>query len=148
VGDTSHAEGAEGAFGDHIIEDIGGGRYVAYAHLKPGSIPAQVKKGAVLSPGQLIGNVGNTGNSQEPHLHFQLMNRPSGVVSHGLPFVFDSQLLEGRISEADSDKVDEAKTVPIDRTGAPALKRNLMPARNGVFGFNLSRLAPPASPED
>ena len=129
----------EGFSGNRIIKDIGGGRYVAYEHLKPGTIPARVRKGAVLRPGELIGRVGNSGNSSSPHLHFQLSNRPSAFDSHGLPFVFDTQLLEGRLlSEADADKADAGAPVTIDRTGA-GIKRDLMPARNDMFGYNLSR---------
>jgi hypothetical protein len=59
-------------------------------------------------------------------------------VATGLPFVFDTQLLEGRLSEADADVVPDGATVTIDRTVA-GVKRDLMPARNDVFGFNLSR---------
>ena len=93
----------------------------------------------MLRPGELIGRVGNSGNSSSPHLHFQLMNRPSAFESHGLPFVFDTQLLEGRLlSEADATKADAGEAVTIDRTGA-GVKRNLMPARNDVFGYNLDR---------
>lgn len=36
--------------GNSVIEDIGGGRFVTYAHLKSGSIPAAVRKGARLIP--------------------------------------------------------------------------------------------------
>jgi hypothetical protein len=128
--------GGEGAPGNHVILDIGNGRYVAYAHLMLNSIKVVV--GQRVQVGEQIANLGNTGNSFEPHLHFQLMNRSSFPQSHGLPFVFDTQLLEGRISEADTDKLDLGMVVPIDRTGA-GTKRNLMPERNGVFGFNLSR---------
>jgi hypothetical protein len=130
--------------GNHVIEDIGGGRYVEYAHLKPGTIPAGVRKGAVLSPGELIGRVGNSGNSDLPHMHFQVMDRPSPFDAQGLPFVFDTQLLEGHAPELQSlgdlqfAKVLSGAPVPIDRTGA-GVKRNLMPARNDIFGYNLSR---------
>ena len=129
------AEG-EDTPGNHVILDIGDGRYVAYAHLMPNSI--KVKMGQHVQVGQLIANLGNTGNSDEPHLHFQVQNGPSFVRSHGLPFVFDTQRLEGRIAEADSTNVDQGIVVPIDQTGA-GVKRNLMPSRNDVLGFNLSR---------
>jgi len=128
-------EGA--APGNHVILDIGGGRYVAYAHLKPGSVV--VKVGQHVQVGQLIGNVGNSGSTVAPHMHFQVMDGPSFFASHSLPFVFDTQVFEGHVSEADIDNVDQGMVVAIDRTGAPAVKRNLMPARNDVFGFNLSR---------
>ena len=125
----------EGAPGNHVILDIGGGHYVAYAHLKPNSIKVTV--GQHVRVGQQIASVGNTGNSNEPHMHFQVMDRPSFVRSHGLPYVFNRQLLEGRISEADTTNVDDGIVVPIDRTGAGP-KRNLMPSRNDVLGFNLN----------
>ena len=85
--------------GNSMVEDIGGGRYVGYGHLKPGSIPAWVRKGARLRPGDLIGRVGNSGNSTNPHLDFEVMDAPSPSFADatGLPFVFDTQLLEGTV---------------------------------------------------
>lgn len=44
------------------------------AHLKLGSI--RVRVGETVKPGQVIGLCGNSGNSSEPHLHFQIMNTP------------------------------------------------------------------------
>jgi hypothetical protein len=131
--------------GNRVVEDIGGGRYVTYAHLKPGSIPAAVRKGARLSTGELIAHVGSSGNSAAPHLHFQVQDGPVHIDATGLPFVFDTQLLEGRAPEpivADVTKPDADwfKGVPetIDRTGA-GVRRGQLPERNGVFGYNLSR---------
>ena len=128
--------------GNHVIEDIGAGRFVMYAHLKPGTIPARVRKGAVLSPGELIGRFGSSGNSDVPHLHFQVMDRPSPLDAHGLPFVFDTQLLEGHAPElvppSQFATFLSGAPLPIDRTGA-GLRRDLMPARNDVFGYNLSQ---------
>ena len=31
----------------------------------------------------------NSGNSTEPHLHFQIMDRPSTLAANGLPYAFD-----------------------------------------------------------
>ncbi len=126
------------AGGNSVIEDIGSGHYVAYGHLKPGTIPAWVRKGARLRTGDLIGRLGNSGNSDAPHLHFQAMDGPSFLDATGLPFVFDSQLLEGRVSESAAAGLAGGAPVPIDRTGAGS-RRDLMPAGNGVFGYNLSQ---------
>ena len=104
------------------------------------SSPARVRKGAVLTPGELIGRVGNSGNSTAPHLHFDVRDRPTDLDSTGLPFVFDTQLREGRVSEADLEikgRFESGVPVTIDRTGA-GLRVNLMPARNDLFGYNLS----------
>jgi hypothetical protein len=136
VGTVSLPPGEDGP-GNRVVEDIGSGRYVGYAHLKPGSIPAWVRPGTRLRPGDLIGRVGNSGNTQAPHLHFQVMDAPSFFDATGLPFVFEAQLLEGRVSEAEAEGSLQGVALPIDRTGA-GVRRGQMPARNGVFGYNLS----------
>lgn len=137
VGTISNVTAAT-AGGNSVIEDIGSGRYVAYGHLKPGTIPASVRKGTRLSAGDLIGRLGNSGNSDAPHLHFQVMDGPSFLDATGLPFVFDSQLLEGRVSESAAEDLARGAPVAVDRTGA-GLQRDLMPSGNGVFGYNLSQ---------
>ena len=134
--------------GNGIVEDIGGGRYVGYAHFKPGSIPAGVRPGARLRAGDLIGRVGNSGNSNAPHLHFQVMDAPSSsfLDATGLPFVFDTQLLEGTVPTPNSAQAIQAleqawvggAALPVDRVGAGVVRSGQMPARNGVFGYNLS----------
>src|SRR6202047_99486 len=63
----------EEADGNLVILDLGGGRYALYAHLDPGSV--RVHKGDAVKRGQVIGLVGNTGNSLAPHLHFHVMSR-------------------------------------------------------------------------
>jgi hypothetical protein len=52
--------------------------------------------------------------------------------------VFDTQLLEGTVPTQDVDFSGGAP-LTVDRTGAGAVRREQMPARNGVFGYNLSR---------
>ena len=57
------------ADGNSIILDLGEQRYALYAHLQPGSI--KVRRGEKVHLGQVIGLVGDTGNSIVPHLHFR-----------------------------------------------------------------------------
>jgi hypothetical protein len=61
--------------GNTIVLDIGGGRYVVFAHLQQGS--ALVRAGQSVTRGQRIAAVGHNGNSISPHLHVQVQDRPS-----------------------------------------------------------------------
>jgi hypothetical protein len=67
--DLEHPEG------NIVVIDIGEGRYVLYAHLKQGS--ARVRVGDRVVSGQDIGLVGDSGNSDEPHLHIQVQSSPT-----------------------------------------------------------------------
>ena len=75
-------------FGNHVVLDLGGDRYALYAHLQPGSL--RVKTGDRLQRGQVLGLVGNSGNSTEPHLHFQITDGIVPLESEGLPYAIDS----------------------------------------------------------
>ena len=44
--------------------------------------------------GQPIGRIGQTGNSEAPHLHFQVTDGPDPLYSRGLPVVFDNVRVE------------------------------------------------------
>jgi murein DD-endopeptidase MepM/ murein hydrolase activator NlpD len=70
--------------GNHVVLDLGGGRFAFYAHLQPGSL--RVKTGDRVTRGQVIGLVGNSGNSTEPHLHFHVSDGVSPLGSEGLPY--------------------------------------------------------------
>ncbi len=74
------------AGGNHVIVDIGNGHYAFYAHMKPHSMPPAIKVGAFVSAGQVLGQVGNTGSSTEPHLHFHIVNGPSFLAAQGIPY--------------------------------------------------------------
>jgi Peptidase family M23 len=87
--------------GNHVVLRIGPGIYVLYAHLVPGS--ARVRVGQRVRRGQLLGRLGNSGNSATPHLHLQVQITRS-FLSDGLPFVFDRFQLIGQITEPVSDE--------------------------------------------
>ncbi|MFJ4206474.1 M23 family metallopeptidase [Streptomyces sviceus] len=53
-------------YGNHVFIDTGR-EIVKLAHLRPGSVT--VANGDIVRAGQLLGEVGNTGNTTEPHLH-------------------------------------------------------------------------------
>lgn len=72
--------------GNHIVQDIGGGLYAGYAHIIPGTIT--VKAGEQVHRGQVLGRLGNSGNSSEPHLHIQVCDAPSFLICEGVPMEF------------------------------------------------------------
>ncbi|GAA2089041.1 M23 family metallopeptidase [Actinomadura alba] len=85
--------------GNHVILDLGDGVYAAMAHLRRKSV--RVRKGQRVTAGEQLAECGNSGNSSEPHLHFQLMDHPSVLVAAGLPFAFDRYEIGGATVEGD-----------------------------------------------
>ncbi|MFB3147855.1 MAG: M23 family metallopeptidase [Thermodesulfobacteriota bacterium] len=83
--------------GNHVVLDLGNGQYVFYAHVQPNSII--VKEGDTVKRGQVMGKLGNTGNTSAPHLHLHVMASPYTLGSNGLPYVFDQFDLLGRTTD-------------------------------------------------
>ncbi len=82
--------------GNHVVLDLGDGVFAFYAHLQKGSV--RVAAGDRVKRGQLLGKLGNTGNTSGPHLHFHLMESPSVLGSNGIPYVIDSFAIAGQVS--------------------------------------------------
>lgn len=109
--------------GNHVIMDIGNGLYAFYAHMQPGSVG--VKVGDKVTRGQVLGLLGNTGNSTEPHLHFQICSANSDLGSEGLPYAFAWFELQGRGQQWKSSG-----------SHAPAVKREMeIPTEDQVVRF-------------
>ncbi|MFD5426273.1 M23 family metallopeptidase [Streptomyces sp. NPDC127084] len=85
-GTVRYLAGRGPLLGNHLVLDLGDGTYAAYAHLQRGSL--RVREGDRVSSGQLIAHCGNSGNSSEPHLHFQLMDGPDFRTARGIPFTW------------------------------------------------------------
>src|SRR5271165_2263871 len=83
------------AAGNHAVVEIAPHRYVLYAHMRPGTV--QVKTGDKVAAGQLIGHVGNTGSSAEPHLHMHIDDQPSFLAGNGVPYAFTSGEASGPV---------------------------------------------------
>lgn len=109
--------------GNHVIIDLGAGRYAFYAHLQPGSI--RVKVGDRVTRGQVLGLVGNSGNSTEPHLHFHISDGNSPLGSDGLPYRHDSFEIVGRC---------RTFGMGCERT-TPNVRRGEMPLANVMIRF-------------
>jgi hypothetical protein len=113
--------------GNRAILDLGGGRYGFYAHLQPGKI--RVKLGDRVKRGQVIGLVGNSGNSTEPHLHFHVCDANSPLASEGLPYAFTSFEVQGQ-------GLIENGHWAWKPSSAPAQHSNELPLQNQVVRFS------------
>jgi len=80
--------GTNGDHANNLVIDIGGERYLVLAHLKQGSVTAGV--GDVVRRGQPLAAVGNSGHTNEPHLHLQVQDSPTGTedADRTYPMVF------------------------------------------------------------
>jgi murein DD-endopeptidase MepM/ murein hydrolase activator NlpD len=83
-GSLRELTGPSRVLGNHVVLDLGDGVYAVLAHLRRGSL--QVASGQPVRAGAQVAECGNSGNSTEPHLHFQLMDHRSVLFAAGLPF--------------------------------------------------------------
>ena len=119
------------AGGNYAVVDIGGGRFAFYAHMQPGSV--RVKVGDKVKTGQVLGLLGNSGNTDTPHLHFHVMDGPSPLLANGLPYVFTSFTGEGRLT--DEQPLFTGGTVTIDKDALSGPHENEMPLYDQVVSF-------------
>lgn len=118
--------------GNHVVQDLGGGNYAFYAHLQPDSV--QVEPGDQLSSGQVLGALGNSGNSDAPHLHFHVMDSPDPLRSNGLPFVFTEFTLDSR-STGDLDALMDGKPAELAPGFAPRDESRTSPLVYDVMSY-------------
>jgi len=109
--------------GNYVILDLGQGRYAFYAHLQPGSL--RVKPRDKVRRGQVVGLVGNTGNSTEPHLHFHLADGPSPLGAEGVPYGLESFDVYARDGAG-----------PADIDVGPSKRARAIPAENELVRFD------------
>jgi len=74
--------------GNYLVLDIGNGLYAYYCHAIPNSF--MVNTGDEVKEGDAIGLIGNSGNSDAPHLHFHISDSQDLVYAKGVPFVLKS----------------------------------------------------------
>lgn len=89
--------------GNRVIIDHGNDEYSVLAHLRNGSL--HVAPGDAVAAGEQVGECGNSGNSSEPHLHYQLQNGPRFGEAAGLPAQFSAYVADGqRVSRGEPIK--------------------------------------------
>jgi murein DD-endopeptidase MepM/ murein hydrolase activator NlpD len=118
------------AGGNYIVVRADRGHYAFYAHLQPGS--RRVQRGDRVRAGEVLGLLGNSGNTDGPHLHFHIMDSPSPLQSNGLPFTFTR--FTGAGVAADANVLFSGEPAQIE----PALlgpRRHRMPLDNQLVAF-------------
>ena len=70
---TVTTSGYDSSYGNYVVINHGNGYVTLYAHMSK----RLVSKGATVKKGEIIGLTGSTGNSNGPHLHFEI--RKNGV---------------------------------------------------------------------
>jgi murein DD-endopeptidase MepM/ murein hydrolase activator NlpD len=134
VGEKPEEPTPDNAGGNHVVIDIGGGRFATCAHLQAESVT--VKPGDRVRRSQHIANAGSSGTSGGPHLHFQVTDHPSVVVADGMPYVFNAFELTGQTPPLVDvlPHYDTLTPIPIttERTGA---RRDELPVGRDVVTF-------------
>jgi murein DD-endopeptidase len=115
--------------GNHVILNLGDGVYAFYAHLQPGSLKVNV--GDRVRRGQRLGLVGNSGNSTEPHLHFQLSDANSPLGTEGVPYVLSAFEVQGRIEGWQGGTFPSWKPL-----ATPEARKLEMPLANVIVRFS------------
>jgi murein DD-endopeptidase MepM/ murein hydrolase activator NlpD len=89
---------------------------VLLAHLQRHSV--RVAVGDRVDRGAVAGACGNSGNSTEPHLHVQAMDRPGVWLAQGRPLLLDGREppRNGEVLDVLQLPADDARrSAPIDR---------------------------------
>jgi hypothetical protein len=128
-GKNAIAIDANNAAGNHLVVEIAPGRYVLYAHMRPGTV--QVKVGDTVKVGDILGQVGNTGNSTEPHLHMHIDDRPSFLTGNGVPYEFTQGSESGPVEA----NVSSPGVISFGAIGPQRPFTNDYPAENALVTF-------------
>jgi murein DD-endopeptidase MepM/ murein hydrolase activator NlpD len=86
------AKGLTAITGNYVMIDHGKNEYSLYAHLQPGSVRVHVSD--QVKAGEVIGKLGSSGNSTEPHLHFHVCDKPDPLMCAGIPVNFNNVTIQ------------------------------------------------------
>lgn len=125
----------EQADGNHVVLDLGDGRYALYAHLKPGTV--WVQEGQHVQRGQVLGLVGTSGNSSEPHLHFHVTDGPSPLASDGVPYLLHRFSATQRCvsTEAFDEAILSGEPIVIEPVGGDPARERVLPLDLWIVDF-------------
>lgn len=121
--------------GNYVIVDLGNDAFAFYGHLKPGSI--RVQRGQRVHKGQVLASLGNSGNSDAPHLHFHLADANDPHAAEGLPFILDSFAVLRTMTRSQMDQLFDQLFEGKHATIEDAVVHEMeMPMGNAVVRFD------------
>jgi hypothetical protein len=121
------------AAGNYVVVRMRPRVYAIYTHVRPGTV--RVKVGQRVRTGQRLGELGNSGNTDLPHLHFSLNDGPSPVTDNSLPYEFDRFGFAG-VGELQEGAPGQAALAPeVPLTGTPRRMRRTYPLTSAVVNF-------------
>jgi murein DD-endopeptidase len=135
VGSTERSSRAitlENVFGNYLMLDLGHRRFALYAHLQPGSL--KVRVGDKVNVGQVLALLGNSGNSDAPHLHFHLIDSNSPMGAEGIPYEFESFTQLGSVDDQDA-VLDAGQPWQPKAQSTPVVHRGEFPFDKAVVTF-------------
>jgi murein DD-endopeptidase MepM/ murein hydrolase activator NlpD len=124
-----------GALGKRVVIRMDDGRLVFYGHLQAGRV--RVRRGQRVEFGEQIAEVGNSGDSNVPHLFLDLRSGPGDT-----RFVFRTFDLVGEIPPLDRsllDKIDAGDSIAIDHAGERTGPVGELPSSGEVVDFPAGR---------
>lgn len=95
--------------GNRIVIRHKNEEYTAYEHMGYGGV--KVRLGQSVKKGQLIGQVGSTGFSGGPHLHFELFIRPNRIKAEGTTIEFPVRGLKNKLTRLDAQGFWKARNL-------------------------------------
>ncbi len=104
--------------GNHVVVDHGNNEFSLLAHFKQGSVA--VKVGDSVKAGQKLGLCGNSGNTDQPHLHYHLANAADLVQADGLPAQFQHYVADGKQVERGEPMQGQVLSMPASAAGRAA----------------------------
>jgi murein DD-endopeptidase MepM/ murein hydrolase activator NlpD len=125
----------EEADGNFVVIDLGNGNFAFYAHMIKDSVAVEV--GDFVTRGQVIGLVGNTGNTSAPHLHFHMMSGPSTFGSNGIPYMIYEYDLIGRAESIEAFDEAEINGTPLEifPVNLPGIHKDDLPLDVSIVNF-------------
>jgi murein DD-endopeptidase MepM/ murein hydrolase activator NlpD len=80
--------------GNTLLLDLGGQQFAHYLHLQSGSL--RVKTGDHVRRGQVVAQIGDSGDAREPHLHFQVSTSSNLLAGEGVPYLIDQYSVKSK----------------------------------------------------